>query len=235
MRVPEIGFAPTKAPMADVFISFSSKDAARVARIHARLLDGGFDVWWMHNLLPGESPIKTVSRELTAAQKVVLAWSRHAEESPYVEGEIMHAFGERKLLPVRIEKWSWPAFLSSVQYVDMTSTDEEPEAWRQIEARLRQQSHIEMAHLHTPLFAAPRSAGPVRALAVMMLVLVCALIAALTAGYQAIREGDLELVRLVRYGVLALPVVSGAMVLVAARRVWGAWRSRPPVGEGAAR
>lgn len=221
--------------MADVFISFSSKDAARVARIHARLLDRGFEVWWMHNLLPGESPIKTVSRELTAAQKVVLAWSRHAEESPYVEGEIMHAFGERKLLPVRLEKWSWPAFLSSVQYVDMTSADEEPEAWRQIEARLRQQSHIEMAHLTTPLIAAPRSAGPVRTLAVMMLVLVCALIAALAAGYQAIREGDLELVRLIRYGVLALPVVSGAMVLVAARRVWGAWRSRPAVGEGAAR
>ena len=46
----------------------------------------------------------------------MLTWSRSAEESPYVEGEIMHAFGARKLLPVRIEKWNWPAFLSSVQY-----------------------------------------------------------------------------------------------------------------------
>jgi hypothetical protein len=122
--------------MADVFISFSSRDAERVARIHDRLIERGFDVWWMRNLLPGDSPLQTVSRELVAARKVMLAWSRHAEASPYIEGEIMHAFGERKLLPVRIEKWAWPAFLSSVQYVDMTSIDDEAEAWRQIETRL---------------------------------------------------------------------------------------------------
>jgi hypothetical protein len=216
--------------MADVFISFSSKDAERVARIHANLLERGFDVWWMQNLLPGDSPIKAVSRELTAAKNVVLAWSRYAEESPYVEGEIMHAFGERKLLPVRLEKWSWPAFLSSVQYVDMTSVDEEPEAWRQIETRLRQQARTDTPHAPTPLVAAPRSAGPVRTLAVMMLVLVLVLIATLAVGYQAIRADDLQLLQFIRYGVLALPVISGALVLVAAQRVWNAWRSRPVAG-----
>jgi hypothetical protein len=147
----------------------------------------------------------------------------------------MHAFGERKLLPVRIEKWSWPAFLSSVQYVDMTSADEEPEAWRQIETRLRQKALNDIPQLATPLIAAPRSAGPVRTLAVMMLVLVFALIATLAAGYQAIRADDRQLLQLIRYGVLLLPVVSGALVLVAAQRVWGAWRSRPVVVEGAAR
>jgi len=213
--------------MADVFISFSSKDAERVARIHASLLERGFDVWWMHNLLPGDSPIKAVSRELTTAKKVVLAWSRYAEESPYVEGEIMHAFGERKLLPVRIEKWSWPAFLSSVQYVDMTSIDEEPEAWRQIETRLHQQVRMDSPHSPTPLIAVPRSAGPVRALAAMMIILVLVLIATLAAGYQAIRADDLQLLQLIRYGVLVLPAISGALVLVAAKRVWSAWRSRP--------
>src|SRR5262245_25868437 len=108
--------------MADVFISFSSQDAERVARIHAGLIERNVDVWWMHNLLPGDSAIKTVSRELTSAKRVLLAWSRHAAESPYVEGEMMHAFGTRKLLPVRIEKWAWPAFLASVQYVDMTAS-----------------------------------------------------------------------------------------------------------------
>lgn len=104
--------------MSDVFISFASKDGDRVARIHAHLVDRGFDVWWMRNLMPGDSPIQTVSRQLEDARNVVLAWSRSAEESPYVEGEIMHAIGTRKLLPVRIEKWKWPAFLSSVQYID---------------------------------------------------------------------------------------------------------------------
>jgi hypothetical protein len=91
----------------------------------------------MRNLLPGDSPIMTVSRELVDARYVLLAWSRSAEESPYVEGEIMHAFGSRKLLPVRIEKWNWPAFLSSVQYVDMTPDDDEAKAWQPIEARLQ--------------------------------------------------------------------------------------------------
>lgn len=219
--------------MADVFISFSSKDADRVARIHARLIERGFDVWWMQNLLPGDSPIKTVSRELTSAKSVMLAWSRHAEESPYVEGEMMHAFGARKLLPVRIEKWSWPAFLSSVQYVDMTPTDDETEAWRQIEARLQQKPQSDL-HVAQPLIAAPRSAGPVRMLAAMMLVLVLALIAALAIAYDAIRDGNMQMVQLIQYSVLALPALSAALVVLAAQRVWGAWRSRAAYIEGTA-
>ena len=220
--------------MADVFISFSNKDAVRVAHIHDRLIERGFDVWWMHNLLPGDSPIKTVSRELADAKKVVLAWSRHAEQSPYVEGEIMHAFGARKLLPVRIEKWSWPALLSSVQYVDMTSTDDEAEAWRQIEARLQRKPQLEAPRLAGTFIAAPRSAGPVRTLAVMMLLLMFALVAALGMAYQAIRDGDMQVLQLVQYSVLALPALSAAMVVVSAQRVWGAWRSRPAPVEGAA-
>ena len=220
--------------MADVFISFSSKDADRVARIHGRLIERGFDVWWMHNLLPGDSPIRTVSRELTSAKRVVLAWSRHAEESPYVEGEMMHAFGARKLLPVRIEKWSWPAFLSSVQYVDMTPTDDETEAWRQIEARLQQTPQLDI-RFAPPLIAAPRSAGPVRMLAAMMLVLVFALVAVLAIAYQAIRNGDTQVLQLIQYSILALPALSAALVLLAAQRVWGAWRSRAAYIEGAAR
>ena len=220
--------------MADVFISFSSKDAERVARIHARLIERGFDVWWMHNLLPGDSPIKTVTRELTAARKVMLAWSRHAEESPYVEGEMMHAFGARKLLPVRIEKWSWPAFLSSVQYVDMTPTDDEAEAWQQIEARLQQTPQLDI-RVAPPRIAAPRSAGPVRTLAAMMLVLVFALVAVLAVAYQAIRNGDMQVLQLIQYSILALPALSASLVLLAAHRVWGAWRSRAAYIEGAAR
>lgn len=221
--------------MADVFISFSNQDAERVERIHARLIERGFDVWWMRNLLPGDSPLKTVSHELADARKVVLAWSRHAEESPYVEGEIMHAFGARKLVPVRIEKWAWPAFLSSVQYIDMTATEDEAEAWRQIEARLRQNPQLNAPCLAGPFIAVPRSAGPVRKLAAMMLLLVFALIAVLRIGYQAIQDGDLQMLELVQYSVLALPALSAAMVLVASQRVWAAWRSRPARSEGAAR
>ena len=56
--------------MSDVFISFASSDGKRVAPIHAGLIDRGYDVWWMRNLLPGDSPIKTVSRELVGARYV---------------------------------------------------------------------------------------------------------------------------------------------------------------------
>jgi hypothetical protein len=73
--------------MSGVFISFASYDAKRVTRIRAQLIARGFDVWWMHNLLPGESPIQTVSRELVAAKSVLLAWSRSASESPYARSE----------------------------------------------------------------------------------------------------------------------------------------------------
>jgi hypothetical protein len=213
--------------MADVFISFASDDAERVERIHARLVQRGFDVWWMRNLLPGDSPIKTVSRELVVAKNVLLAWSRSAEDSPYVEGEIMHAFGARKLLPVRIEKCSWPAFLSSVQYVDMTPDDDEVEAWRRIEARL-QTPRNEVSFAVTPRLAVPRSAGPVGKMAFAMVVLALMSAGALEGAYGALLRGDTEALRVAQFVVLVLPVLAAVPVLVAGRRVWRAWRSRPP-------
>jgi TIR domain len=217
--------------MADVFISFASNDAQRVARIHARLIAHGFDVWWMRNLLPGESPIKTVSRELLAARNVLLAWSRSAEESPYVEGEIMHAFGARKLLPVRIEKWAWPAFLSSVQYVDMTPDDDELEAWRRIEARLQQTpqsaaSTVAFSAVSRRL-AVPRSAGPVGKMALATMLLALMLAAGLEGAYRALLDGDMQTLRLAQSFVLVLPVLAAVPVVIAGHRVWRAWRSRP--------
>lgn len=214
--------------MSDVFISFASGDGKRVARIHAHLIDRGYDVWWMRNLLPGDSPISTVSRELVDARYVLLAWSRCAEESPYVEGEIMHAFGARKLLPVRIERWNWPAFLSSVQYVDMTPEDDEGEAWQRIEARLQsdanQGSFVAPA---SPPIALPRSAGPVGKLALAMMGLVGLLVGMLGQAYKALLEGDMEALRSAQAVVQFLPIFAAIPVVVALRRVWRAWRSRP--------
>lgn len=231
LRMPEVDsqVAAGRA-MADVFISFSSKDAGRVQRIHARLVERGFDVWWMKNIAPGDSTIKTVSRELECAKKVVLAWSRHAAESPYVEGEIMHAFGTRKLLPIRIEKWGWPAFLSSVQYIDMTSLDDETDAWRQLEERLLLKTMAGRARPATAFIAAPRSAGPVRTLAVVMLLLVSGLF---WLAFKAIDTADIQGLQWIQYGLFALPVLAGVPVLIAAHRVWAAWRSRPESVRGA--
>jgi TIR domain len=213
--------------MADVFISFSSKDAEPVGRIHSRLMESGFEVWWMRSLSPGESAIRTVSRELVAATNVVVAWSRHAEESPYVEGEIMYAFGQRKLLPVRIEKWNWPPFLSSVQYIDLTPLDDEAEAWRLIETRLRHGAGGDSEPLSATYVAVPRSAGPVRARALMILILLVALASLLTTAAGAVRDGDVQMLQALQFVVLGLLVVSGAMVVDAARRVWKVWRTRP--------
>jgi hypothetical protein len=217
--------------MADVFISFASPDRERVERIHGRLTERGFDVWWMHQLLPGDSVIKTVSRELEGATNVVLAWSRHAEASPYVEGEIMYAFGARKLVPVRVEKWSWPAFLASVQYVDLTLADDQDEAWRRIESRLRGAVSTE-TYRHMPsdrqvASTLPRSAGPVRTLAAAMVVLMAALVGVLSNAYQAVLAGDIQALEVAQAGITALPVLAAIPLFVAARRVWRTWRASP--------
>jgi hypothetical protein len=158
---------------------------------------------------------------------VLLAWSRSAEESPYVEGEIMHAFGARKLLPVRIEKWNWPAFLSSVQYVDMTPDDDEAEAWQRIEARLQSDSDQGSFAASASLpIALPRSAGPVGKLAVAMVVLMGLLVGMLGQAYKALLEGDMEALQSAQAIVQFLPAFAAIPVVVATRRVWRAWRSR---------
>jgi hypothetical protein len=217
--------------MADVFISFASPDRERVERIQGRLAERGFDVWSMHKLLPGDSVIKTVSRELEGSTNVVLAWSRHAEASPYVEGEIMYAFGARKLVPVRVEKWSWPAFLASVQYVDLTPGDNEDEAWRRIESRLRgpisSDIHHSMPAGRDGGLMTPRSAGPVRALAAAMVMLMVALLVALSNAYQAVLDRDMQALEVAQAGITALPVLAAIPLFVAARRVWRAWRASP--------
>lgn len=210
--------------MADIFISYSGKDEARVADMHTHLRGRGFDVWWMKDIPPGASPIQAVSSELESATKVVLAWSRNAALSPYVEGEIMHAVGARKLVPVRIEKWAWPAFLASVQYVDLTDTDDKQEAWRRIEARLHGDASP-MARV--PAIAVPRSAGPVGFLLGTALVLAAALLGFFALSDRAIETGDTNLLQLLQYFVLTLPLLAAVPLVIAAIRLWGALSDRP--------
>jgi hypothetical protein len=75
--------------------------------------------------------------------------------------------------------------------------------------------------------ALPRSAGPVGKLAVGMVVLMALLVGMLGQAYKALLEGDIEALQSAQAVVQFLPVLAAIPVIVATRRVWRAWRSRP--------
>ena len=54
--------------MADIFVSYSRSDKARVAPLVAALEAEGWSVWWDPEITPGEEFDALISKELEAAQ-----------------------------------------------------------------------------------------------------------------------------------------------------------------------
>ena len=73
--------------MADIFIGYARRDRATIEQLAAALVAAGHSVWWDRLIIGGSEFSKDIERELNAARAVVLAWSRHAGESPWVKDE----------------------------------------------------------------------------------------------------------------------------------------------------
>lgn len=217
--------------MADVFISFSSKDFERVSQLHDAFAARDIDVWWMKDISPGDSTIHVVSAELEKARRVVLAWSRHSANSPYVEGEIMHAFGTRKLIPVRIEPWAWPAFLSSVQFIDLPAEADIESVVDEIEARLTgvptASTEQELVSINSQSFLIPRSAGPVFSLSAIITALALLYAGLLSVSFHALENGDERLLDMLYVGLSAFPVLALLPLGMSTFQLWRVWRARP--------
>ncbi len=87
--------------MADIFISYSKKDAGE-ARLVAALLEAqGYSVWWDANLETGDEFRPEITEQLDAAKAVIALWTENSVKSVWVNAEASRAHSDRKLVPLK--------------------------------------------------------------------------------------------------------------------------------------
>ena len=94
--------------MADIFVSYSRSDKARVAPLVAALEAQGWSVWWDPEITPGDEFDALIGAELETARAVVVVWSPLSVDSRWVKGEARDAADRGVLVPVRFENARLP-------------------------------------------------------------------------------------------------------------------------------
>ena len=89
--------------MADVFLSYSSRDRTRARTLAEELRSHDLTVWWDRELLAGTNFDQSIQAELDAARCVVVLWSSESIASSWVRAEASRALERDILIPVLIE------------------------------------------------------------------------------------------------------------------------------------
>lgn len=109
--------------MADVFISYSSKDRDIASRFAARLEAEGYSVWWDTKLAGGDSFDRQIDHELRQARAVLVIWTRSSIESRWVRAEAINGFERDVLVSVRADDAVPPIPFNRVHTSDASDVD----------------------------------------------------------------------------------------------------------------
>lgn len=110
--------------MADIFISYANEDRATAARVAAHLESVGWHVWWDRRIPAGRSWRAVLAEALLETRCMVILWSEHSVESPWVAEEAEEARRLRKaLLPVMIQRVDPPIGFRTIQAANLSAWD----------------------------------------------------------------------------------------------------------------
>lgn len=116
--------------MADVFLSYSSRDRAAAQRVQEALSARGIDVFWDQQTPPGQDWDTWIRAKLSNCKVAVVLWSKASVTSDNVRHEALVARKAKKLLPAMIdaiEAEDLPMGLYMVQTTNLTD-------WRSAES-----------------------------------------------------------------------------------------------------
>ena len=125
-----------------VFISYSSTDAAVADQICGALEKAGVSCWIApRNIEPGTDFPTAIVEAVNSARAFVLILTEHAAASPHVLSEVGHAFnGKKRIIPFRILQQALPEdleyFLSMTQWLDASDGCTDQNLKRLIDATL---------------------------------------------------------------------------------------------------
>ena len=108
--------------MADVFVSYSRHDKARVAPLVAAIQARGWSVWWDPAIAPGQEFDRMIDAELAAASAVLVVWTPDSVASRWVRGEAREAADRGILVPVRFDAATLPIDARALQTIDIDPT-----------------------------------------------------------------------------------------------------------------
>jgi tetratricopeptide (TPR) repeat protein len=106
--------------MASIFLSYAREDAVRAKAIAEGLEGDGHSVWWDRRLGAGSSFSLEITAALRSAELVLVLWSRHSAQSPWVLDEAGVGRDSGKLVPVLLEPIDPPLGFRQYQAVDLT-------------------------------------------------------------------------------------------------------------------
>jgi adenylate cyclase len=119
---------PVTSAVADIFLSYSRTDKARVAPLVAALEAQGWSVWWDPEITPGDEFDALISAELERARAVVVVWSTSSVDSRWVKGEARDAADRGVLVPVRFDNARLPIDVRSIHTTDLDAWGENRES-----------------------------------------------------------------------------------------------------------
>lgn len=84
-----------------LFLSYASQDRTRVDQLASHLIGLGHDVFWDQDLTAGSGYRAQLEQELSAADHVIVLWTKNSVKSQWVKEEAEAARKAGKLLPIR--------------------------------------------------------------------------------------------------------------------------------------
>jgi hypothetical protein len=114
--------------MADIFISYASKDRPIARRLAEALEACGWSVWWDYRGLRGGQHFdRIIEEEISKAMAVIVVWSQNSINSDWVRAEASHGLHEKKLAPVRIDSATLPLRFRNIHTLDLSFWTRESE------------------------------------------------------------------------------------------------------------
>lgn len=106
--------------MSSVFISYAREDAEKARSIAVALEQAGHGVWWDLHVRGGAQFSKAIEEALNAADAVVVLWSEHSVESPWVRDEAAAGRDGGRLVPVSLDETAPPLGFRQYQTIALS-------------------------------------------------------------------------------------------------------------------
>ena len=106
--------------MASVFLSYDREDFPRAKSLAQALENAGHSVWWDRHIKGGAQYSKEIEQALTAAEAVVVLWSKHSVDSAWVRDEAAAGRDSGRLVPVAVDTAQPPLGFRQYQTIDLS-------------------------------------------------------------------------------------------------------------------
>ena len=103
-----------------LFLSYAHADQAPAQRLAAALQKLGYTVWWDALIEGGSRYAKTIDEALSAADAVVVVWSKQSIESDWVRDEAAQGRDRHRLVPLSLDGTLPPLGFRQIQMIDLS-------------------------------------------------------------------------------------------------------------------